>query len=253
MPQYIFYGKQRPEWANVVIDVQDPPLMWSVSSPQIGNCEVALFLSGADVALRLSAEENRADLVTLRNVAESLTMAIYDAIGYLTGTAIRVELSSAYDIDAGTLHAFFPALEEASRIGEDQPVFAVIRLAVESLVVRRVLRDLHQAIIVPEDTAFYCFRAIETIAQSMVQAGQETSRNAAWAQLMQRLQIERACISKLESASQPSRHGKPLPHVTGKTRLKQIRLARRIVERYIILLLRGEQSLPADQFPLLTG
>jgi hypothetical protein len=253
MSQYIFYGKQKPEWTNVQFEVQNPPLAWSVSSPQLGNCEIGLFLSGADIAIRLSTEENRADLATLRNLAETVAIAIYDAVGYLTGTAITVELSSAYDVSTGSLHAFSPALAEPFRLSEDQPTFAVMRLAVESQVVRRILRDLHQALIVADDTAFYCFRAIETLAQSLVEVGQQNNRNAAWARLKQSLQIEHTCISKLESASQPSRHGKPHSHVTGTTRLKQIKLARQIVERYILFLLRGEQNLPPDEFPLLTG
>jgi len=237
----------------VLLPVQTSPITINLQGPQFGKAKIDLLTSGPDVILKLDTEEKRANLATLRHVAQGMLAAIYDAMTYLTGASITVELSSAYDADADSLSAFFLAVPEPFIVSEAQPIAEVIRLAVESPIVRRVLRDFHQAIVVIDDTPFYCYRAIETIAQSMMPKGQENNRKAGWARLRIGLQIEPGCISKLESASQPSRHGKPLPHVTGKTRMKQVKLTRQIVERYILFLLRGEQDLPEEEFPLLTG
>src|SRR5438445_12570749 len=98
---------------------------------------------------------------------------------------------------------------------------------------------------------FFCSRAIEAMMQSMKVAPQEKD-GPAWDRLRGTLGIDRSAIDEIKRYADFSRHGKPST-IMDAERAKVFELTDEMIKRFLEYLVRGEKSLPPEEFPVLTG
>lgn len=107
----------------------------------------------------------------------------------------------------------------------------------------------------PEDTGFFCFRAVESIKQSF--KGEENSGKSkqedkqAWGKLRNALNLHRSWIDVFNQDAGKQRHGGTV-FMSGEVRISLMEHAWKVVDRFCVYLHRGSMVLPEDEFPLLT-
>jgi hypothetical protein len=127
------------------------------------------------------------------------------------------------------------------------PTEAFFNLALTNSYLRSALSDLNSAITSPNDTGFYCYRAIETLMQEFKQPGEESK--VAWPKLRDALQVTQAWIKPLTDNSLSNRHGE-LKGLSGNERSFLMKRAWMLVYRFARLKLLNVAKLPNSEFPL---
>jgi hypothetical protein len=250
--QYIFSARCRPEGTYVRFDVKNPPLRLKVAGVEGQECEVSLLLSGG-IYLAIAATTRVAisDIGTFRNQIATVCKSIYDAATFLQGEAVGVEITSLIEVDTGRFWTFADSVPELAQSADKRPLptEAFVKLAILNVRLRSALGDLKEAITSPNDTGFYCYRAIETLMQDFKRTG-ETDSKKAWLRFREALRITQEWIKPLTDSSVSNRHGE-LKAVSGKERVFLMQLSWEITYRFASLRLRSVPSLPELEFPLL--
>jgi hypothetical protein len=121
------------------------------------------------------------------------------------------------------------------------------QLAITNVHFRIFLSDLSNAISAPNDTGFYCYRAVETLLQEF-KLPDESDNGRAWKRFRDALQVSQSWISPLTAASKPNRHGEAKA-LSGQERVHLMQRAWTLVHRFACLRSRGIQILPTTEFP----
>jgi hypothetical protein len=249
---YIFAGRTRPDGVAVKFDVQNPPLKLAVSGIEGQTCQVSLLLSGGIyIALAVEAEASITDIATFRNQMTTICQSIYQAASFLNGRYLSVELTSLTEIETHRFWTFSDEVLELQSTTHERPVpiEELTKRAVENVYLRSALSDLSSAIASPNDTGFYCYRAIEVLMQEFKQSGETDSRKA-WPRFRDALQVTESWIKPLTDHSASNRHGE-LKGLSGQERVFLMQSAWTLVYRLACLRLRGIATLPTSEFPLL--
>ena len=180
-------------------------------------------------------ETDEPNIYTVRNLVRKEVELFTDIAGFLMGHAYDVEIRMA----AG------PDLESPIVFGIDIPVLAAratgrdlsglasailplcYGLGAEHL--RRCLTDLASAIKRPEDTAFYCFRALESLRHSF---GAHLSESEQWKAMASAVNSNKEEMAELRDEALAARHGNH-KSFTDASRAKHFSYTWSIVERYI--------------------
>jgi hypothetical protein len=248
--QYIFSGRTG-EKVSVTFDVKNPPLKVNVSGVEGQSCEVALLLSGTiDMALSVKTQKAISDLSTFRNQMTTLCKGIYDAATFLNGVSLGVELNSLLEVETQRFWTFEDRVPELQQSASERPLETqtFINLAIRNGYLRSALSDLNSAIRFPNDTGFYCYRAIETLMQEFKQAGDDNK--AAWPKFRAALLVTQTWIKPLTDKSISNRHGE-MTGLSGNERVSLMKQAWTLVYRYARLKLLNATKLPDSDFPLL--
>jgi len=166
MFQYVFTGLVHPERTHVGIN--SGPL--KVEFPDGTHIEVKFEISWAQINVLVNSEIER-NIMDLRFTIEELVTAQVDFLGYKNGCGYQVEITSCMDVKKKTPIVFGVAVEDFHseyQKTKELPDFEATyqteaNLAFTIVPLRRALHDLTQAMRGPGDTAFYCFRSLETI------------------------------------------------------------------------------------------
>jgi hypothetical protein len=171
---------------------------------------------------------------TVREVAQ----ACADALGFQVGVPLRVHLLSVRwdDGRVGFLHAGWPQLAGRNKTaGIEIPHASVVEIAapvLKSPFLRHALADLQQGIDRHDDTAFYCFRAIEGCRQVFIEGEDDRAeRKRSWARLHALCETTETELAVLQNHAVPRRHGGFSEHLTQQDRFQFMQLARRIFLR----------------------
>lgn len=138
----------------------------------------------------------------------------------------------------------YPELQSTSQ-KRPTPVDELIKLAVSNVYLRSSHSDLNSAIMSPNDTGFYCYRAIESLMQEF-----KTESRKAWPRFRDALQVTQAWIKPLTDNSTSNRHGE-LKGLSGQERVFLMQRSWTLVYRFACLRLRGVTALSLSEFPLL--
>ncbi len=236
----------------IKFDVKNPPLRFMVRAAEGEEHEVTLLLSGGIyLAVVVTTKSVINDIPTLRNQIATVCKSIYDAATFLTGHAITVELLSLTEVETNRFWTFGDWVPELSESAHERPLptEGFINLAISNVHLRSALADLNQAITSPNDTGFYCYRAIETLMQEFKQPGEIESRKS-WPRFREALQVTQDWIKPLTDKSTSNRHGE-LGAISGKERVFLMKRSWILVYRFVCLKLLGARSLPVAEFPLL--
>ena len=116
-------------------------------------------------------------------------------------------------------------LEKLSKVTEKSPEF------------RAAIADLREAIRMPDDTAFFCYRAIERIRLAFATPGDGNDKNQSWERLHGALGTEPGQVDDLKEFSKefatPQRHGEITP-MSWDDRLDAMKKAWKIIDQFTV-------------------
>lgn len=244
--KWTFFGRVLPE--RIPLRIEGPEFVGIARQAGI-RFRSKVEIADGQFIVPVTIESGQIDVYSLRNLVENHIRYITDLIGYLHGGSFDVDIVSAVG-DEGSAVVFgitVPVLEE-SRKGQPGEIAADLMQAVaESIPARMVLARFREAIRSPVDTGFFCYRAIETMMQSM-KANPNDNDKTSWDLLRRQLQVDRGVIDAIKAYADDPRHGK-VSSIRDDERAKVFRLTDEIVRRYLTYLRRGKSALPSSEFP----
>jgi hypothetical protein len=197
---------------------------------------IAIVASQVNVMVHSNSTE---PVLDMKNRVTRLVRNLADAIGYVTGSSLDVEIISCIAPD-GSSHVFNTGFDGLIKheVGseESQRIFNVlIAQANRSQFVRMALSDLRSAIREPLDTCANCYRALESIRQEYLEGNSDkgTARKNSWERLRDAVGVDEAEVRWLENRATPRRHGNPID-VTHADRERALRLAWRVVGKHCL-------------------
>ena len=164
---------------------------------------------------------NEDGMNSLRLFAEDQVRTVVDSLGFLIGCGYDIEIIQCLEPKSQG-HLIFGVeekyLSELNYIDRVNPEELVQLMNSEfGVYLRRCLNDLRLAIRVPQDSPFYCYRAIECLTHHFLNNG-ASNKNEAWQQFRDQLTISKEKIMYIKGAADPIRHGNPLEAQTADRR-----------------------------------
>jgi hypothetical protein len=205
---YTFFGKVHPERCNVSI----PELRAIVG--ELGaeiSGELRYWISLSQVTATFVCANQGPNVYTLKNYVEDVIRVALDALGYTLGCGYDLEVTQMIDSMGNPPVVFgvgVPIIERAA--GEEAVTFdLIVRLFNDTRggYLQHCLADLREAIRVPKDTGFFCYRAIESLKQFFLIEGRAKDEKEAWEMLRSELEVERSALDTIKVLADPARHG----------------------------------------------
>jgi hypothetical protein len=172
----------------------------------------------------------------------SVVQGVLDALGFSLAASLKAEVSAILS-NGNTLvtrTVSWPELrsnpEDSLRVPEPE-LAPFVRAAMLNLHARHALADLRAALDYPDDTAFYSYRAVETIRQAFVvgDGDSDAARKESWVALRNALKVERESLDRVGLLARTRRHGEAT-NLTEEERLQALAVARGVVQRFVAAL-----------------
>jgi hypothetical protein len=190
----------------------------------------------SQIAVLLETESAVADLPSLRNYVMDVVRLDVSALGFVHGCGYDFELSQVFDpvqrvwvlfgVSEPSLNNRYPDRDQELR----RLLFA--SSGPRSTYLRLCLADLNSAIRRPGDTAFFCYRAIESLKQFFADLEGEHDRSKQWELLRKRLDLREDELSRVKKLADVRRHGNTTALSYG-DRSAAIALGWRCVDRFL--------------------
>jgi len=217
--------------------------------------EFDIGIADAQVVATINITKGDADIYTLRNIVEANVRSFTDLVGYMDGLSFDVDLISAASSETGRTIIFginIPVLKERRQSQAIGALSGDLMAAVaQSLPAQAALAYFREAIRIPVDTGFFCYRAIEAIMQSMKTSDEEDEKYC-WPRFRETLRIDRDAIMYVKSHSDLPRHGRPSA-ISDADRAKVFVITDEIIRRFLELLKTKRAVLPEAEFPTVMG
>ena len=245
-----YFGRVLPERVAFTFMVKDRdtgavvpyPIEWLVRDDPTGPRRRGALLIDCSQVVFHTDDPMPDDWDTARNMVRSIVQHVTDAYSYENGFAYEVEILSAQRGDSQRVFGVgVPVLAGRDRT---PPLDhnTILELAGPSLPLRRALADMRQAILNPDDTPFYCSRAVDAL-----QYHWDPEEGEAWPELREALRIDEGWLKTLTKPANKIRHGL-VRGVSDEERARAMVAAHNVIDRFIILLHRGIEKLPGDEF-----
>lgn len=245
MQQYIFYGSVYPM-------VLKFGLTQSLLLPIVADGkEIKCRISVHENKFVVSTEVEKPNIWALMNTVRALMRTLVDAKGFVDAVGWDVLLDFAL-MPNGEIVPFHGAIPELHKERGKRAISAeqVVGLALEHPHLRRALESLREAIRVPLDRAFHCFRAIECIRLHFKEEEDEDSRLPSWRRMSEALRVDRSWTSLIERPAKEQRHGETVD-LEGHLSVAILGRTYRVTDRFCAFLMMEETALSEDKFPLL--
>jgi len=223
-----FTGRVLPDY--VAFSFSEPIEVRSVSGMGQELYTKLSILRGR-IALKIEVTgDEEIELESLRYYAESFAQAVVDSYGFTVGAAFGVDIASCIDHEGGQA-VFGSALEEL----RDHPLQAetVLRATVRSSHLQRALADYRLAIQTPHDTAFYAYRAIESVREHFRGTPGSLSKQQAWKKMRTALRLTKEDLTRFKDLADKQRHGELIESINQKKRIETLRRTRDVVGRFV--------------------
>ena len=231
--QYTFFGKVHPERCNVSIT----EIRAKVGAPgdEIHG-ELRYYISLSQVTATFVCEKPVANVYTLRNYVEDAIRVALDALGYTLACGYDLEVTEMIDSLGNRPIVFgvgIPAVENAAAQG-GVSFEAIMSLFADArgAYLQRCLADLREAIRIPKDTGFFCYRAIESLRQFFLRDKAAKDEKSSWKILRSELGVDRADIDAVKALADPVRHGDSAG-ISDDQRAKTFQLTWGIVNKFV--------------------
>ena len=180
------------------------------------------------------------DIYDLKNVVKQILQNELAIIGYLTGFGYEVEIrrilhrgrniDCVYGID-------IPYIEERNKGIDINAKITSIRKKIvgeNGILLHRCFNDLVMAMKYPTDTAFYCYRAIESLRHHCGEKYgiDKEDKTTQWQKFRECVRCDEETINFVKRAAGPLRHGEITP-VTSDDRVELFRRTWDIVDNYL--------------------
>jgi hypothetical protein len=177
----------------------------------------------SQITIKIENVPDEHDINTLRNSVRSVVFNIVNSYGYIKGSAFEIEITKILK-DSGE-HMIFgveiPVIEQRYLLlsQEDKGVkfnnLLNLTYGPDGKYFRRCLSDCMMSMRHPEDTGFYCYRALESLKQYFSYRFKlEEKRDVVqWRKMVEELGITESHYLSIESWRKPyayaARHGVP--------------------------------------------
>lgn len=208
---YYFSGTVLPERAQIgfalpEMDFHHDPLGFS------GWIRISVIFNNVSVRIRTP---NIWNIFDLRNVVWYLVTNQLNIFGFYLGHSYDLDISRVVCDEQGVDYVFgidVPAI--SSRLDpahlEARAVLLVRKTSgPQGLLLNRALRDLNAALDTSEDTAFYCYRAIEALRNhsTLKDAAVGREEDLSWESFRTKARVDKSVLISLKDRADPERHG----------------------------------------------
>ncbi len=206
---YILIGIVHPERAQISIGPFELKF-FNPTTKNEGIIKLRILLNQITVYIYSSSEW---DIFDLRNFVKQHVSDQLAIIGYLKGYAYDVEIKQILNEEKGINYVYgvdIPCIEERNQKKPLNECFNQIRILSYSesgVYIRHCFNDLSMAMRQPDDTAFYCFRALESLRQYCRIHFNIEKENDQWKKLGDLSGTNKDDISFIRGKAFPSRHG----------------------------------------------
>ena len=161
--------------------------------------------------------EDEWNIFDLRNAVKQTVNDIVSIIGFLKGYAYSIEITQVVNDDRGIDYVFgidIPCIEERNKnIKLKEKILGILEKTSgeHGIFIHRSLNDLIMAMQHPQDTGFYCFRAIESLRHyCRVRFNIETELDQ-WKKVNSISGYDKDHIEIVRQFALPTRHGDIVP------------------------------------------
>ncbi|MHB8744776.1 MAG: hypothetical protein ACYC9L_16920 [Sulfuricaulis sp.] len=238
---YCLSGKVLPERAVVNL----PLTVKVVASPEgsmPSGWEVVVSTVRSQLAVTLTTPEPIDDLDEMRERMEGIARFCIDTLGFLLACGYDIELTQVVGIDPLTHNVF--GVDVQGVRNREQYTDGEILTRFQSILgvaphkqqpLRRALVDFREAIRSHEDTAFFCFRAMEDLRQRFV-SGEDDDPKKTWREMARIMAVPEDTVNyvwkELRPAAMSVRHGAAIK-LDRASRTKMLKVTWDLVDRII--------------------
>jgi hypothetical protein len=232
---YLFEAVVHPERAQISLQFS---LRFShLTSGVEASASVSVVLNQVAVWIDSAIEW---DIFDLRNVVKSVLQNELAVVGYLKGYAYEVEIRRVLNRGRGIDYVFgidIPCIAERNKAIELEREIAKIRGKIhdiEGVYLHRCFMDLVSAMKNPDDTGFYCYRAVESLRQHCASKYNVAPEKKAeqWEKLRELAKCDEATLREIKATADPVRHG-DVVRVTSDDRVRLLTKTWDVVDAYI--------------------
>lgn len=230
----IFIGQVRPQTGN-----------WYFDGPIVAAREdekIQMMVQESVFTVRVDTHSPKADdddawldRVWLRCLV--VVRAALDSLGFHRGATLEIERLTAMVDDEAVV--FFQSSQGRFQIGDGERVEAdqidpYFQEAMTNPSFRHALADVRQAQSLDDDSAFYCYRAIESLRQAFVlpEESEKKDKAKSWERLRAALEVTERQIGAVAEAARARRHGGD-DTTEYEQRLDHVHLTRELIVRYV--------------------
>lgn len=245
---------------EIVVQIADHEIAFHVIAPEhdtpshfVGAMDVDILGTFAKASLSIS--ESEPDLDTIRNSIMNFMEKLLNTFNFmqcryhslhLEGMLVKRNKELVEKRDYSN-YPGWDALEAVTQEARAIDALFLLNMQASDVQCARAINDLRHAIANHYDTAFYSYRAIESIKAVFIRSDDSTNINDAqvWDEMRSQLRISRQFIMAIKETADLQRHGRNTL-VLAEDRLEAMRRAWLIVGRYLQYCLKGRQGLGAD-------
>lgn len=235
MEPYIIQGVVLPERAQITLKFERS--VTHLTSGITVTARVSIILN--QVIIWIESDFNW-DIFDLRNLVKAIVQNHLAIIAYLTGRTYELELTRVLHHVRGIDHVFgidIPCISEmhdGDNLQQDINNIVNLICMYRGMWLDRCFNDLSLAMKNPDDTAFYCYRALESLMHHSSDANNisNCSKKTQWERFRSLIGCCEQDIMQLKVASDPLRHGH-VTSVTSTDRASWFQITWNIVKGYI--------------------
>lgn len=235
MDPYLFEGVVHPERAQISLQLSLG--FTHLTSGVEATASVSIVLNQIVLWVDSAVEW---DIFDLRNVAKSILQNELAIVGYLKGYAYEVEIRRVLNRGLGVDYVFgidIPCIAERNKEINLEREIAQIRdktQGVDGVFLHRCFTDLVTAMKNPDDTGFYCYRAIESLRQHCIMKHNIDPENKAkqWQKVRELAKCDEATLREIKAMADPTRHG-DVVKITSDDRVRLFTKTWDVVDGYI--------------------
>lgn len=210
MDPYLFEGVVHPERAGITLQL--PPFGFRhIASGTEAVAYVSIILNQVAVWVETANEWNVYDL---RNVVKALVQNELAIVGYVKGYAYEVDIKRVMHRALGIDLVFgidIPCIAERNKDANLAEAVEAIRGKTggdAGVYLHRCFADLITAMKSPEDTGFYCYRAIEALRQYCIVRYKldPEKKSEQWKKLREIAECTEETLLEIKNSADPARH-----------------------------------------------
>ncbi len=235
MESYLFYGVVLPERAQLTL--QFSVGFSHITSGTDGTAKVSIILN--QTAVTIESEYNW-DIFDLRNVVKNIVQNHLNMVGYLMGYAYDFEVARVLNQSREIDYVYgidIPCLAERNKDLDLVTSLARLRekaMGQNGIFLNRCFFDLTASMKHADDTAFYCYRAIESLRHHCAAEHNLSgeSKTAQWGRFREVSGCTEEVLRKIKIAADPLRHGEAVG-ISSEDRAKLFTATWEIVDGYL--------------------
>ncbi|MCP6758934.1 MAG: invasion associated locus B family protein [Fischerella sp. CENA71] len=240
MKRYYFSGVIHPERAALTVQ----EVGFKIGKLDGNSCLTLKFsIVCNQITCIVECDSDDEDIFSLRNLVKSSIETVISLLGFLKGYAYDIEITKVFDEECSFCWVFgidLPSVEniyssfnkDIEKLNEAINSIGHLCLMKEGIYIARCLNDLRMSMRYLDDSAFYCFRAIETIKQYFGDIMGTEKDGEQWLAMRNAIGGEKEYLDFVRKLAFPARHGVPTI-ITDEDRGKIFTITWSVVERFI--------------------